>query len=426
MANSTPTLPQMSPSQSSKEVEFNNAQAASSPAALFGRNYLTSTGLTWGYLGGMGIAGAVANGTVALTASSTNYIVTNRTTDAVTVATNTTNWNDTTNYRRLYSVVTGTSTVTSWIDFRNAYAASTGGGGGTPGGSNTYVQFNNSGSFGGNANFTYDATTNTLTTGTVATSASNTTRAGLKLPHGAAPTSPVDGDMWTTSTGLYVRIGSATVGPLGAGGSGMTNPMTTIGDIIVGGTSGAAQRLANGTAGYVLTAQSGAPPAWVAPTGGSLLVLEVIISTAATALTFSGLNGNADGFYFLEIEKDPSVACTWNLHVNGNTTVTDYNTQSAYSGGTSQTNSRLNSSDVVFSGTSSGGSLSTVYVTRLPAGYFAYTAFHGRNLGGASPEIQHYLGGSNFTITNITSLTLTAGSANGIGIGSKIRLYKGK
>jgi hypothetical protein len=36
--------------------------------------------------------------------------------------------------------------------------ASTGGGGGTPGGSNTQVQFNNSGSFGGSANFTWDGT----------------------------------------------------------------------------------------------------------------------------------------------------------------------------------------------------------------------------------------------------------------------------
>lgn len=41
------------------------------------------------------------------------------------------------------------------------YAQSTGGGsggGGTPGGANTNVQFNNSGSFGGNASFTYDST----------------------------------------------------------------------------------------------------------------------------------------------------------------------------------------------------------------------------------------------------------------------------
>lgn len=46
------------------------------------------------------------------------------------------------------------------------------------------------------------------------TEASSTTRAGLNLPHGAAPTSPVDGDVWTTSAGMYVRISGVTVGPL--------------------------------------------------------------------------------------------------------------------------------------------------------------------------------------------------------------------
>lgn len=38
--------------------------------------------------------------------------------------------------------------------------------------------------------------------------------ASLQLPHGVAPTAPVDGDMWTTTAGLYVRINGATVGPL--------------------------------------------------------------------------------------------------------------------------------------------------------------------------------------------------------------------
>jgi hypothetical protein len=36
----------------------------------------------------------------------------------------------------------------------------------------------------------------------------------LNIPHGAAPTSPVNGDMWTTAAGLYVRINGATIGPL--------------------------------------------------------------------------------------------------------------------------------------------------------------------------------------------------------------------
>lgn len=44
--------------------------------------------------------------------------------------------------------------------------------------------------------------------------ASTATRATLNVPHGTAPTSPVNGDIWTTTAGLYVRINGVTVGPL--------------------------------------------------------------------------------------------------------------------------------------------------------------------------------------------------------------------
>jgi hypothetical protein len=48
------------------------------------------------------------------------------------------------------------------------WAAATGNGGnGTPGGANTQVQFNDAGAFGGNAGFTYNKITNTLTTGNI-------------------------------------------------------------------------------------------------------------------------------------------------------------------------------------------------------------------------------------------------------------------
>jgi len=47
-------------------------------------------------------------------------------------------------------------TSSTWADL------TTGGGGGTPGGSNTQVQFNNVGTFGGDPDFTYDATNNVL------------------------------------------------------------------------------------------------------------------------------------------------------------------------------------------------------------------------------------------------------------------------
>jgi hypothetical protein len=44
--------------------------------------------------------------------------------------------------------------------------------------------------------------------------ASAAAAASLNMPHGAAPTSPNNGDIWTTSAGLFVRVNGATVGPL--------------------------------------------------------------------------------------------------------------------------------------------------------------------------------------------------------------------
>ena len=60
----------------------------------------------------------------------------------------------------------------------------------------------------------------------------------------------------------------------------ITNPMTTAGDIIVGGADGAPARLAKGADGKVLGVESGAV-AWVTPTGGGGgLVMEEVTATA--------------------------------------------------------------------------------------------------------------------------------------------------
>jgi hypothetical protein len=48
-------------------------------------------------------------------------------------------------------------------------------------------------------------------TGKLITLVSGTSSAGLNLPHGAAPTSPVNGDLWTTTTGVFARVNGATV-----------------------------------------------------------------------------------------------------------------------------------------------------------------------------------------------------------------------
>jgi hypothetical protein len=102
-----------------------------SPSGLYGRNPATTTGLTWGYLGGNFSGVSVANGTVALTASNTNYVVAHRTTGVVTAATTTTNWLNTGVYLPLYQIVAGASTITSYDDKRQAFGDSSAFVGGT-------------------------------------------------------------------------------------------------------------------------------------------------------------------------------------------------------------------------------------------------------------------------------------------------------
>jgi hypothetical protein len=59
-------------------------------------------------------------------------------------------------------------------------------------------------------------------TGKLSVKESTLSSAGLNIPPGDAPSTPFlqDGDVWTTSGGMYVRINGDTVGPLGAGGGG--------------------------------------------------------------------------------------------------------------------------------------------------------------------------------------------------------------
>lgn len=56
------------------------------------------------------------------------------------------------------------------------------------------------------------AVTSTLSvTGKTNTAASASGGAGLNLPHGAAPSSPTNGDVWTTTLGVYSRVSGATI-----------------------------------------------------------------------------------------------------------------------------------------------------------------------------------------------------------------------
>ena len=58
---------------------------------------------------------------------------------------------------------------------------------------------------------------NASVTGKLSTTASSPAGTGFVIPHGNAPETPVNGDLWTTTSGLYARINGTTVGPFGTG-----------------------------------------------------------------------------------------------------------------------------------------------------------------------------------------------------------------
>lgn len=225
MANSTSPVPQVVEGSGAVQ-KVNDLNDAMSQAALGGRNAATSALLVFGYLGGRINGINVANGTVTLTVSTTNYIVMKKSDGVVSVATTTTNWNDSTNYWRLYSVVTDGATWTSYNDERSS----------------------SQGLFGLGA----VSMVNPMTT------AEDIIKGGSSgAPARVAVGS--NGQVLTVTAGVVGWANSA---------AGFSNPMTTTGDVITGGASGAAGRLAVGTTGQVLTVVSGAP-AWadaIAPT----------------------------------------------------------------------------------------------------------------------------------------------------------------
>jgi hypothetical protein len=174
--------------------------------------------------------------------------------------------------------------ILSWNGTDYAWVADQtgGGGGGTPGGADTQVQYNNSGAFGAEADFTYNASTNTLTvpnlvvTNITANGAgTQTISAGANIELDAtnrvlvtdtpfrlasfttttrnAIASPVNGDMIynTTTNQLESYENGAWVATAGTSGGGATS-MNTAGNTGTGSVTFASETLTvTGTTGQI-------------------------------------------------------------------------------------------------------------------------------------------------------------------------------
>jgi len=116
MSDSTSLLTQLTTAQAGKEATVNELFNSIAVMAFGGRRQ-SSSGLSWDYFGARilvdGVSTAIANGSVTLTASTTNYVESTR---AGVVSKNTSAF--TPGSIALYKVVTGTATVTSYQDHR--------------------------------------------------------------------------------------------------------------------------------------------------------------------------------------------------------------------------------------------------------------------------------------------------------------------
>lgn len=118
MADSTAPFGTIENGNGNQTEKANALFDACAPVAIYGKKYATTTGLTLGYHGGKipinGVVTTIFDGTIALTASSTNYIEANPLTGAVTKSVTA----YTTGYWRIGRAVTGTASITTWHDDR--------------------------------------------------------------------------------------------------------------------------------------------------------------------------------------------------------------------------------------------------------------------------------------------------------------------
>jgi len=195
-------------------------------------------------------------------------------------------------------------------------AAPTGGGGGAPVGA-TYIVQTADGTLTNEqalASLSTGLVKVTTGTGVLSTAVSNTDYAAathatrhqsggadaIKLDDLATPDDNTDLDATTGHHGLLPKLGGGTSNFLRADGSwaapagSFSNPMTTAGDIIYGGASGAPTRLAIGSTNRVLTVISG-NPSWESPAAapaelGYAAITSDLTTTSTSMVDATGLS----------------------------------------------------------------------------------------------------------------------------------------
>ena len=134
----------------------------------------------------------------------------------------------------------------------------------------------------------YAALAGATFTGKINTPASSTTAAGLNIPHGTAPTTPANGDIWTTTTALVVRLNGLSQNvPFTGAANTFSGTNTFSGASLNLGTSTAASTINVGT-GATLTATTKAVNIGTGGVAGSTTNITIGSTTGTSTTTLQG------------------------------------------------------------------------------------------------------------------------------------------
>jgi hypothetical protein len=198
------------PGGSDTQVQYNNAGAFGGSASFI----WNETGKYIKVSGGAGPTPALSAG---------DGVITTNTTTGLTFGGRGTTY-DIAFYNRSWSVVFSIAPGTTVVDFKGTAIYVPEGSAASPG--VTFDSDRDTGlyrigadqlgvSVGGALRATWSTSALTLTVPLIAPAAT-TSIPSARLPHGTAPTSPTNGDVWTTTAGIYVRVNGTTIGPLAA------------------------------------------------------------------------------------------------------------------------------------------------------------------------------------------------------------------
>ena len=163
----------------------------------------------------------------------------------------------------------------------------------------------------------------------------------------------------------------------------------------------------------------------VTPAYEELDVGKGIIDTSTQTITFDGFTVGKDEDLLIETDlvNGSSSQSILSIYANGDTTEANYNKQSMNSLGISTSGSRTDNAYYMYADGSSY-SYSTSKIKLSNNGYFSVNS-EGMRVS-SSIDIHRFANSTDSTLTNITSVTITSNVTNGIGAGSRIRLYKRK